>query len=100
MSDAATSNTAIASGRIVAGISIFLVAITWLVFGQTIRHDFVNYDDNVYIYKNPDVIEGVTVAGLISAFTRFQADNWHPLTTISHRLDCQLFGLNAGGHHF
>ena len=77
-----------------------LVAITWAVFGQTLRHDFVNLDDHTYVYENPLITEGVTADGLIKAFTHSHARNWHPLTTISHMLDCQLYGLQAGWHHF
>src|SRR5437667_8056003 len=79
---------------------VVLVAITWLVFGQTLRHDFVNFDDHVYVYENPSITRGLTSDGVIGAFTHAHARNWHPLTTISHMLDCQLFGLTAGGHHF
>jgi tetratricopeptide (TPR) repeat protein len=71
-----------------------------LVFGQTVRHDFVNFDDHVYVYDNPMVRGGLTINGLVGAFTHPHARNWHPLTTISHMLDCQLYGLSAGGHHF
>src|SRR5207245_9992730 len=81
-------------------LCLLLVAITWLVFGQTIGHDFVNFDDHVYVYDNPLISRGLTVDGLVGAFSHSHARNWHPLTTISHMLDCQLFGLNAGGHHF
>src|SRR5438477_499167 len=81
-------------------ICILLAALTWLVFGQTLRHDFVNYDDPGYVYENPKVTEGLTFAGAAWAFTHIHARNWHPLTTLSHMLDCQLFGLRAGGHHF
>jgi protein O-mannosyl-transferase len=79
---------------------IFLVAITWVVFGQTIGHQFVNYDDQNYVYENPKIISGLSITGLVWAFTHVHAQNWHPLTTISHMLDCQMFGLRAGGHHF
>ena len=81
-------------------ICIFLVAIVWLVFGQTLWHDFVDYDDNSYVYTNPIVTSGITLRGVVWAFTHVHSDNWHPITTISHMLDCQLFGVNAGGHHF
>jgi protein O-mannosyl-transferase len=81
-------------------VYLFLGAITWLIFGQTVRHDFVNFDDHVYIYDNPLVTGGLTTSGIVDAFTHPHARNWHPLTTISHMLDCQLYGLNAGGHHF
>src|SRR4051794_30336579 len=80
-------------------ICVALVAITWVVFGQTLGHPFVNYDDNTYVYKNPNVISGLTCSGLTWTFTHFENGNWHPLTSISHMLDCQLFGLNAAGHH-
>ncbi len=80
-------------------LCLLLVAITWLVFGRTIGHDFVNFDDHVYVYDNPVISRGFTVDGLIGAFSHSHARNWHPLTTISHMLDCQLYGLKAGGHH-
>jgi tetratricopeptide (TPR) repeat protein len=75
------------------------MAVTWAVFGQTLVHDFVNFDDHVYVYENPLVIRGLSTQGIIGAFTRTHAQNWHPLTTVSHMLDCQLYGLKAGGHH-
>jgi tetratricopeptide (TPR) repeat protein len=84
----------------VLGVCFFLVVITWLVFGQTIRYDFVNYDDNDYVYANSAITSGLTPQGIIYAFTGGHARNWHPLTTLSHMLDCQLLGVHAGGHHF
>ena len=81
-------------------ICTLLVAITWLVFGQTLRYDFVNYDDNEYVYANPNITHGLTIHGIIHAFSRTHSGNWHPLTTLSHMLDCRLWGLRAGGHHF
>src|SRR5437867_6833606 len=80
-------------------VYLFLVAISLAVFGQTIRYDFVNFDDDLYVYKAPAIQAGLTVKGLALAFTSPHARNWHPLTTISHMLDCQLYGLKAGGHH-
>jgi tetratricopeptide (TPR) repeat protein len=53
----------------------------------------------VYVYNSPAIQAGVTVKGIALAFTAPEMRNWHPLTTISHMLDCQLHGLNAGGHH-
>jgi protein O-mannosyl-transferase len=81
-------------------ICTVLTAITCLVFGQTLRHQFVTYDDPQYVYANPDVTAGVSPARIAWAFTHTIAGNWHPLTTISHMLDCQLYGLNPAGHHF
>jgi protein O-mannosyl-transferase len=85
---------------VIVGICLVLAALTWLVFGQTLHHDFVNYDDQHYVYENPKISSGLSGAGVIWAFTHVHAANWHPLTTISHMLDCQLYGLKAGGHHF
>jgi Flp pilus assembly protein TadD len=81
------------------GIGIFLIAITWSVFGQTFRHQFVNYDDPLYVLDNAHVRAGLTWRGIEWAFTHVHSQNWHPLTTMSHMLDCQLFGLNPGAHH-
>jgi len=89
-----------ANGYVILVVCVFLAAITWLVFGQTLRHDFVNYDDNVYVYENPHVMSGVTAQGIKWAFTHIHSHNWHPLTTISHLVDCQLHGQNPSGHHF
>ena len=81
-------------------ISVSIAAVIWIVFGQTLHYDFVNYDDNVYVYQNPIVRSGLTFSGFAWAFTHIDAGNWHPLTTISHMIDCQLYGLNPEGHHF
>src|ERR1051325_11216451 len=80
---------------IYAGLALLICA----VFGQTIGYPFVQYDDQNYVYENPRITGGLTAAGCVAAFTRFHAQNWHPVTTLSHMLDCQLWGLNAGGHH-
>ena len=80
-------------------ISLFLIVITFAVFWQVNRHEFVNYDDNVYILENHHVQAGLTVKGVGWAFTSFYASNWHPLTWLSHMLDCELFGLNPKWHH-
>jgi protein O-mannosyl-transferase len=82
------------------GACIFLAVLTWIVFGQTLGHDFVNYDDPKYVYENTKITSGLSISGIGWAFTHIHSENWHPLTTISHMLDCQLYGLKAGGHHF
>src|SRR5438552_1822729 len=71
-----------------------------MVFGQTLGDDFINYDDQNYVYENTKITGGLNLAGIAWAFSHVHAQNWHPLTTMSHMLDCQLFGLKAGGHHF
>src|SRR5438034_1383726 len=80
-------------------IYLFLAAISVTVFGQTIRYDFVNFDDDLYVYNAPAIQAGLTIKGIALAFTTPHARNWHPLATISHMLDCQVYGLRAGGHH-
>src|ERR1700730_8236074 len=87
------------SSKLVLGICVSLALITWLVFGQTLTCDFVNYDDSGYVYANAEVTKGLTLLGIGWAFTHVHSHNWHPLTSMSHMLDCQLYGLKAGGHH-
>ena len=82
----------------VFGVCILLVVAVFLVFSQTIRYEFV-FDDAAYVYKNPAVTGGLSLKGIEWAFTHSVLFNWHPLTVMSHMLDCQLYGLNAGGHH-
>ena len=77
----------------------FLLLSVVLVFGQTVRHEFINFDDNNYVYENPQVTHGLTAQGIAWAFTHVHASNWHPLTWLSHMLDCQLYGLKPWGHH-
>lgn len=77
----------------------FIAGITLLVFGPTVHHAFVNFDDNMYVYDNPAVTAGLSISGVVWAFTHVYAANWHPLTWISHMCDCQLYGLNPAGHH-
>ncbi|MFZ0917176.1 MAG: tetratricopeptide repeat protein [Candidatus Udaeobacter sp.] len=78
---------------------MLLTGLSLAVFGQTIRYNFVNFDDDRYVYNAPAIQAGLTLKGIVTAFTSQHARNWHPLTTLSHMLDCQLYGLNAGGHH-
>jgi protein O-mannosyl-transferase len=85
-------------GQIIA-IYLSLTVISLAVFSQTIRYNFVNFDDDLYVYDSRAIKAGLTIKGIATAFTTPHARNWHPLTTISHMLDCQLYGLKAGGHH-
>jgi 4-amino-4-deoxy-L-arabinose transferase and related glycosyltransferases of PMT family len=71
---------------------------TFGIYAQVIRHQFITLDDGWYIRDNPMVNRGVTLAGLAWAFTTFYRANWHPLTWIAHMIDSQLFGMSAGGH--
>lgn len=72
---------------------------TFAIFGQTVRHQFVDFDDGDYVVNNPAVAQGFLLNGFIWAFTHFYAANWHPLTWLSLMLDCQLYGLHPGGYH-
>ncbi len=85
---------------VTACICLCLFVLTWVVFAQTLRYDFVNYDDPRYVYQNARITGGIDFANVAWAFSHIHSENWHPLTTITHMLDCQLHGLNAGGHHF
>ena len=84
---------------LVAGVCIFLAVITFAVFGQTLRYEFVNYDDNSQVYDNSAVKSGLTLKSISWAFKFNQWDYWHPLDFLSHMLDCQLYGLAPAGHH-
>ena len=79
-------------------ILLGLAVMTFGIYAQVIRHQFITLDDGWYITENAMVNRGVTLAGLAWAFTTFHEGNWHPLTWIAHMIDSQLFGMNAGGH--
>lgn len=81
-------------------ISLLLTLVIIIAYGQVKNFDFVGYDDQCYVSENNHVQEGITVDGITWAFTTFHAANWHPLTWLSHMLDCELFGLNPMGHHW
>src|SRR6476660_3737156 len=79
-------------------ILLGLAVMAFGIYAQVIGHQFITLDDPTYIRENPMVNRGLTGAGLAWAFTTFHVANWHPLTWISHMIDCQLFGTNAGRH--
>ena len=84
----------------VLAVCVFLLLAVALVFGQTVRHEFINYDDKEDVYENPQVARGFTAQGIGWAFTTTHNSMWGPLTWLSHMLDCQLYGLShPGGHH-
>jgi len=80
-------------------ISFFLVLVTTAVFWQVSSFDFVRYDDDKYVTENRHVQAGLTRGGIAWAFLSVYANNWHPLTWLSHMLDYQLFAANPAGHH-
>ncbi|MGP8022369.1 MAG: tetratricopeptide repeat protein [Limisphaerales bacterium] len=76
-----------------------LALVTIAVYWPDTNHDFVNYDDPHYVTSNVHVQSGLTWANLKWAFGHPVVGNWHPLTMLSHMLDCQIYGLNPWGHH-
>ena len=80
-------------------VIIFLIMVTFAVFSQVLNHEFINYDDDGYVTNNHRVQAGLTHDNITWAFTATELANWHPLTWLSHMLDCQLYGLNPRGHH-
>jgi protein O-mannosyl-transferase len=82
-------------------VCLLLAAVTAIAYFGVSHHQFVNYDDNCYVTDNRHVQAGVTWAGLEWAFCRLQGEHtyWHPLTWVSHMVDCELFGLKPAGHH-
>ncbi len=83
-------------------ICIVLTLLTFVAFERVRHNDFVDYDDDTYITENPHVATGLTQENIKWAFTFTEeghGGNWHPLTSLSHMLDCQLFGLKPAWHH-
>lgn len=76
-----------------------LVALTVVVYLPVLWANFVEIDDWSYVYKNVHINTGFTPKNLLWAFTHSLGGNWHPLTALSHMLDCQLFGVNSRWHH-
>jgi len=80
-------------------ICIFLVVATFAIYSQIQDHEFINYDDNIYVTENLNVQAGLTSESVEWAFATFAYAGWSPVTWFSHMLDYQLYGLHAKGHH-
>jgi protein O-mannosyl-transferase len=80
-------------------IGLALVLGTFILYWPVTHNGFTNFDDDGYITGNPHVNSGLSWSNIRWAFEHIHAGYWIPLTWISHMLDCQFFGLNAGGHH-
>lgn len=76
-----------------------LAVLVCVVFLQTVSFDFVNFDDGSYVYANSHISNGVTLDGIKWILLNSHSANWHPLTSFSHMLDCQIYGLNPFGPH-
>lgn len=80
-------------------ICLALAVVTFAAFVPVLRNDFIYFDDQDYVTQNPFVQQGFSWNAVKWAFG-FHACNWHPVTWLSHMLDCQLYGLDPAGHHF
>ena len=81
-------------------LCLLLTTAVLVFYNPAIHNGFLNYDDDGYITANPHVRAGLTWATVKWAFTTYDQGNWHPLTWVSHALDCELFGLNPAGPHY
>jgi hypothetical protein len=80
-------------------LSLTLAAATWAIYSPVAHHPFVDFDDQYYVTQNAHVQAGLRWQTFVWSFNAGYAQNWHPLTWLSHALDCQLYGLNPVGHH-
>jgi hypothetical protein len=80
-------------------IILSLLLLAYLPLREVQENDFVNYDDYRYVLDNKKVRDGMTLSGVLWAFSNLEAGFWHPLTWLSHMLDVELYGLNPAGHH-
>lgn len=79
--------------------ALILGLLTFLLFSPVRHHDFLNYDDTLYVTESPLILDGLSGEGVKRALLEPHAYMWHPLTTVSHELDVTLFGMDAGAHH-
>ncbi len=85
--------------RSVILVGVALAVMTLSVYWQAGDHEFLNFDDNIYVTENSHVARGLTGENITWAFTSFQASNWHPITWLSHMMDVELYGMEPRGHH-
>src|SRR5262249_38668227 len=80
-------------------VALVLAAASGAVYWEVNGHPFVNYDDTIYVTSNRQVCSGLSWSSIAWAFKTTASGNWIPLTWLTHILDFQFYGLNAGGHH-
>jgi Flp pilus assembly protein TadD len=80
-------------------LAVVLAVVTAALYSSVLRHPFINYDDMSYIVENDNIHHGLSASTLRWALTSTDESNWHPLTWLSHALDCQLYGMDPAGHH-
>lgn len=86
--------------RTAFGVCVGIALLILFVYGKVVWFEFVSFDDDRYVYKNPHVTTGLSVANARWAFSIYSSSWWIPLTWISHQFTWQIFGSSAGGHHF
>jgi Flp pilus assembly protein TadD len=82
-----------------AAVYLALLILTCAAYWTVTGHDFIEYDDPLYVFQNPHVQSGLTVENVGWAFTSTECSNWHPLTWLSLMFDCQIFGANPHAFH-
>lgn len=80
-------------------MALLLIAIVVIAYSPVAHNGFLNFDDGTYITTNPHIKAGLTAQTVKWAFTTFEGSHYHPLTWLTHALDCQLFGLDPAAHH-
>ncbi len=98
MSEALKKRPSRDAGQTILTVLILVISI-YAVYGGVSSHQFLSFDDNVYVTENPRVRSGLTLSGLKWAFTTTHYSYWHPLTWVSHMLDVHWFGIDPGAHH-
>jgi tetratricopeptide (TPR) repeat protein len=93
-----SATSATSRKRLLTGC-ILIALLTAAVYWPVAKNGFINFDDPDYVTSNPLVQKGLTAEGVRWAFTSYHSSNWHPVTWLSHMLDCQLYGLKPAGHH-
>jgi tetratricopeptide (TPR) repeat protein len=94
------SGARITPPRVMRLLGALLIGLIAIAFWPLPDNGFIDYDDPFYVTNNPDVNGGLTAQSIKWAFTTLQVSNWHPLTWLSHMLDCEFFGLNPRAHHW
>jgi len=80
-------------------LALILLLVTLALYWPVRHYEFIEFDDPSYVFENQIVRQGLTGQGLAWSLVDAHEANWHPVTWISHMLDCQIFGLRAGAHH-
>ena len=99
ISESQEAGESLPHGLFVMIVSMVLFGVTALVYWPACANGFVQWDDQAYVYEQPQVLKGLSLGGVYWALTAYVAGNWHPMTLISLQLDAQMFGSDAFGFH-